>query len=210
MIDGKIVSSIGDFAFYGQSRLRQVGLPSGLRNIGLSAFEGCLNLIDIVIPEGVTKIGEKAFKDNVRLYTVIFEGESKLVSIGDLAFSNCSSLERIELPASLESVNGSAFFGANVLEAITVRSTNKYFSSKDGVLFNIDADTLVVYPAGKYGEYTIPDTVKNIGVYAFALSKFKGIDLSGIESIGAAAFAYSRHESVDIPDSVTYMGAQAF
>ena len=120
MIDGKIVSSIGDFAFYGQSRLRQVGLPSGLRNIGLSAFEGCLNLIDIVIPEGVTKIGKKAFKDNVRLYTVIFEGESKLVSIGDLAFSNCSSLERIELPASLQSVNALAFLNSSSLEIITV------------------------------------------------------------------------------------------
>jgi uncharacterized repeat protein (TIGR02543 family) len=43
-IDGRVVSSIGDFAFAGQSRLRDVTLPSGLNNIGRYAFSDCSNL----------------------------------------------------------------------------------------------------------------------------------------------------------------------
>jgi len=46
-IEGKVVSSIGDFAFSGQTRLRQVNLPSGLTHIGLSAFKNCNNLISM-------------------------------------------------------------------------------------------------------------------------------------------------------------------
>ena len=41
------------------------------------------------------------------------------------------------------------------------------YSSVDGVLFNKSQTTLIQYPGGKAGSYTIPDSVTNIGDYAF-------------------------------------------
>ena len=81
-IEGRVVSSIGDGAFAGETKLREVGLPSGLTHIGLSAFAGCSNLVSMYIPENVTEIEASAFAECVRLSTIAFVGRSQLLSIG--------------------------------------------------------------------------------------------------------------------------------
>jgi len=210
MIDGKIVSSIGEGAFAGETRLREVILPKELKRIRRSAFEGCNNLVHIDLPDTVTEIAEKAFFNNVRLSYVGIGGNSQLQSIGNFAFSNCVKLQRFELPANVASVNGSAFFGATNLTAFTVRAGNKNFTAKDGVLFNYTQSTLVAYPAGLRGEYTIPTSVLAIGDYAFGYARFDGINLDTVQIIGSNAFANSELESIIIPDTVTSMGESAF
>lgn len=210
MIDGKIVSSIGEEAFKSETRLREVILPKELKRIRRSAFEGCNNLVHIDLPDTVIEIGEKAFYNNVRLSYVGIGGNSQLESIGNFAFSNCAKLQRFELPASVVSVNGSAFYGAINLTAFTVRAGNKNFTAKDGVLFNYTQSTLVAYPAGLRTEYTIPATVLTIGDYAFGYMRFAGINLGNVQTIGNYSFANSELESIVIPDTVTAMGVSAF
>ena len=190
-IDGRVVSSIGDFAFSGQSRLREVGLPSGLNNIGRYAFENCANLISIEIPEGVKTIGECAFRNNTRLSSVAFLGNSKLTTIGDFAFQACASLEKIELPASLTGVNGSTFYGATALHTISVQKGNSSFASIDGVLFNLSGSNLIAYPASHATSYTLPSQTTAISTYAFAFAKIYSIDLANVMSIGDSAFVNS-------------------
>ena len=63
---------------------------------------------------------------------------------------------------------------------------NSVYSSVDGVLFNKSQTTLIQYPGGKAGSYTIPNSVTSIGDYAF----------SGCTSL----------TSVTIPNSVTSIG----
>ena len=208
-IEGKVVSSIGDFTFAGQTRLREVTLPSGLTNIGLSAFSGCSNLVTMQIPAKVTKIGESAFADNVRLHTVGFSG-SKLTDIGAFAFSGCGSLEQIELPSSVKTVDGSAFYGTTAMQSIGVQSGNGYFASTDGVLFTKDGSKLVAYPAGRDGVYAIPGSCTTVGNYAFGFAKLSSIDLKSAKTIGKAAFAHSSLETLAIPGGVTSVGAEAF
>lgn len=58
----------------------------------------------ITIPDTVTEIGKYAFYDAVRLPGVIFGKDSQLESIGDYAFSGCTSLTGVELPDSLTTV----------------------------------------------------------------------------------------------------------
>lgn len=209
-VDGKVVSSIGEEAFKGQTRLREVILPAQLKHIRRSAFEGCNNLAYIEIPDTVVSIGESAFFDNVRLSYVTFGNNSQLTAVEEMAFANCTGLARFELPASLTDMDGSAFFGATNLSELTVRRGNTAFVSKGGVLFNDTGSTLVCYPAGLGGEYTIPDHAAYIGNYAFGYTKLLQIDLSHVQSIGRYAFAYSALESVVIPDSVQFMGNGAF
>lgn len=210
-IEGRVVSSIGDFAFAGETNLREVGLPSGLRHIGLNAFAGCYNLVSMYIPENVTEIEVGAFANCVRLSTVAFTGQSKLLTIGNFAFEGCGKLRTIELPATLQSVNGTAFKGTSALISIRVQSGNQYFKSEDGVLFDISGETLVAYPAAHGTTYEIPESVKTVGIYAFYGSKVLFMDLgSTVERIETSAFESSSVLAAHIPDSVTFLGQKAF
>ena len=210
-IEGKAVSSIGEFAFKGETRLREVRLPSRLRRIRTGAFAGCTNLYKIDIPASVTEIGASAFLDATRLGTLAIPADSNLISIGDNAFKNCAKLRRVDLPASLESVNGSAFLGTTSNMEINVASKNKHFVSIDGVLFNYTKSMIVAYPAGRTAaSYTVPEKVRCIGSCAFAYTKASSVDLGSVTKIGGSAFAASSLSAVIIPDTVISMGNGAF
>ena len=209
-IEGKAVSSIGEFAFEGETRLREVRLPSRLRRIRTGAFAGCTNLYKIDIPASVTEIGASAFSNAVRLGTLAIPADSNLISIGDNAFANCTKLRRVDLPASLKSVNGSAFFGTTSNMEINVASKNKHFVSIDGVLFNYTKSMIVAYPAGRTAAYTVPENVRYIGSCAFAYTKASLVDLGSVTEIGDSAFAASSLSAIVIPDTVISMGSGAF
>lgn len=209
-IEGKAVSSIGEFAFEGETRLREVRLPSRLRRIRTGAFAGCTNLYKIDIPASVTEIGASAFSNAVRLGTFAIPADSNLISIGDNAFANCTKLRRVDLPASLKSVNGSVFFGTTSNMEINVASKNKHFVSIDGVLFNYTKSMIVAYPAGRTAAYTVPENVRYIGSCAFAYTKASLVDLGNVTEIGGSAFAASSLSAVVIPDTVISMGEYAF
>ena len=209
-IEGKAVSSIGEFAFKGETRLREVRLPSRLRRIRTGAFAGCTNLYKIDIPASVTEIGASAFSNAVRLGTLAIPADSNLISIGDNAFANCTKLRRVDLPASLKSVNGSAFFGTASNMEINVAPKNKHFVSIDGVLFNYTKSMIVAYPAGRTAAYTVPENVRYIGSCAFAYTKASSVDLGSVTEIGGSAFAVSSLSAVVIPDTVISMGEYAF
>ena len=208
-IDGKIVSSIGDFAFDGQSRLRQVNLPDGLTNIGKSAFRKCNNLLEMQLPDGVKTIGEYAFAYNIRLHSIGMNENIALENIGDFAFAG-SGLTRFNVPENVKSLNGSAFYGATSLKNFTVSQENENFTASSGVLFNKTKSKIVAFPAGVSASYALLESVTEIGDYAFGYAGFQDVDLNNVQSIGSSAFAYSALESVVIPDTVIFMGESAF
>ena len=209
-IENKTVSSIGDFAFTGQTRLREVNLPRGLKKIGLNAFANCSNLLTISIPDGVEEIGENTFANDSRLNSVTFGQSSKLKTIGDFAFQNCG-LFNFELPASVESVNGSAFVGCTRLLNYSVRKGNKSFIAPSGVLYSTTKSTLVAFPAGKnVSAYTLPDETLTVGTCAFAYAKIKTINLNNAQTIEDSAFLRASLTSLSIPDGVTVLGKSAF
>ncbi|SDB36726.1 Leucine rich repeat-containing protein [Ruminococcaceae bacterium FB2012] len=60
-IDGKKVTSIGEFAFSKCTSLTDIVIPDSVKNISSNAFLRCKNLTIITIPESVTSIGFDAF-----------------------------------------------------------------------------------------------------------------------------------------------------
>ena len=68
------VTSIGDLAFYGFSKLTKVTFPSTLTSIGSDTFMSCTALTEITIPASVTSMGNDAFS-NSRLTKIVFEGK---------------------------------------------------------------------------------------------------------------------------------------
>ena len=137
-----------------------------------------------------------------------------VTAIGERAFSGCSSLTSITIPASVTSVNNFMFSGCISLSNITVAESNENYASIEGVLYTKDETVLIQYPIGKTErEFTVPNTVTYIKMGAVSgCSNLTSVNMSeGITSIGS--FAFQRCvglTNITIPDSVTSIGAYAF
>jgi hypothetical protein len=168
----------------------------------------------VVIPaefEGipVVEIGEKAFSGNTAIRSVtIPEG---ITIIPKDAFDGCTGLTSITIPASVIRIgaNGNdaedAFDGCTGLTSITVAEANGVYSAEDSVLFNKDKTTLLLYPEGKNGSYTIPSSVTDIAYCAFdTCAKLTGVTIpNNVTSIGELAFYNCTGlTSITIPASV--------
>ena len=120
--------TIGGSMFY-KSKLKTVVIPASVTTIGNSAFEQCTSLISIDIPASVETIGAEAFQYCSSLATVTFEKGSQLKTIGDNypdsssnshgAFSGCTALTSIEIPASVETIEAAAFERCSKLTTVT-------------------------------------------------------------------------------------------
>lgn len=117
-IDGKKVTSIGEYAFRDCTSLTSITIPDGVTSIGYGAFEGCSNLTRISIPDSVTSIGESAFSYCWSLTSISIP--DSVTSIGYCTFSDCTSLTSINIPNSVTSIEGSAFKDCSSLTSINI------------------------------------------------------------------------------------------
>jgi len=82
-------------------------------------------LIRLMIDASVTKIDNKACYECIAVTEVVFH--NKVITIGRCAFSRCSTLERIELPAGLLRLEREAFRGCPSLRGeIVIPATVQY------------------------------------------------------------------------------------
>lgn len=66
----------------------------------------------------------------------------------------------------LASIGSMCFNYCHKLERFVVDEANPNFKGVDGVLYNKNVDTLVLYPQGRPdASFTMPETVKHIGPY---------------------------------------------
>ena len=200
------VTSIEDYAFAHNDRLKEITLPQSLTSIGKAVFFWCAALGKIAIPDGVT-------------------------SVGDNAFSTCVSLKELALGAELLSAGCGLTEFCVALEKITVSENNESFSGEGNCLTRKADNTVIAgcasskIPAGteQIGEYAFcgqtqlgaidfPDGLKKIGHYAFSCTGLKELKLPrGLQRIGSHAFGNCIElEYVQIPDSVTDVGSKAF
>lgn len=124
---------------------------------------------DLVIPaqiDGKPVVGAYLQSDKENKITSLKMPDS-IKAIGCGAFGGFAALTNVSLGAGLESVGANVFTGSERLEKFEVPEENKHFSTQDGVLFNKDKTTLVRFPPGKGGSYTIPEGTKEIAAQAF-------------------------------------------
>ena len=144
--------------------------------VGKAMLASCEKLKRIVLPLQTTKIEADAFR-------------------------NCSSLRTIEVPMLVESIETSA--GCTALAEINVQAGNSHYSSKDGVLLSGDGKSILWFPMGKEGEYTLPSTVTTVGDYAFRNCRIETFHFAdGLKSIGKYAFYNSSVKEVSLPSTV--------
>ena len=133
--------------------------------IGVMAFDGCRALKRIELPEG-------------------------LIEIESGVFQCCTQFERLVIPSSVTKIAEGFAPLCDSLKEIKVEEGNRFYTSKDGVLFTKDIKTLVCVPGGYTGwKYTISD---------------------GITRVGSSALNGCKIEVVVIPESVSVIGEHAF
>ncbi len=186
-IEGLPVAAVGMSSFYGNATLKSISIPDTVEVIDRKAFLGCKNLSEITIPANVYAINEGAFYD-------------------------CSGLSSITIPKNVTTIGEMVVLGCSNLTGIHVDADNPRFVSKEGVLFSKDMKTLIACPGGKEGHYDVPNGVTAIGSEAFyACSKLTSIKLpDSLKELGAWAFHSSGIVSIDIPGRVKSIPQGAF
>ena len=209
------INGTGDMYYFGISpwdnlNVTTVKIEEGVTSIGVGAFSFCHSLTSITIPDSVTIIGSQAFRDCTNLTNIVIP--SMVTSVDDEAFYGCENLTNITIPSNASSIGNEVFGGCTKLKRIDVDDSNKDFISSDGVLFDQDKTKLLAFPGGKKGSYTIPNSVNEVGAYAFSrCDNLTNVTIpDSVISIGEHAFFGTSLTNVLIPFSVTSIGTGAF
>lgn len=160
---------------------------TGIGNGGWWIFESYIRLETVELPDSVKWIDDRVFRNCTALTSVTLS--AGLRNIGASAFEG-TCLTSLTLPAGLTKIGASAFARCDQLESIAVAAGNAAFKAVDGVVFSADGKTLVLYPSGRRGAYTVPAGTETIGDSAFSGARgLTELTLpAGLREIGRSAF----------------------
>lgn len=144
-----------------QDTVGEYVVPEGIIRIRNYAFDGCRHITSVKMPDSVRSIEWYAFKDCTSLESVSISPNVDF--IGAHAFDGCAKLKSFFIPASVRIINDRVLRGCTSLSKIEVAEDNKYFASKDGMLYSKDMTTLIKCPS-KIGmcDVVIPEGVTTI------------------------------------------------
>lgn len=208
----KVVDSsfvyVGNTAFK-DSKLEEISIPSVPEYFGYNVFEGTPFLENAVYDEdGVfyyDNILIATQKDSDKNYYEIKEGTT-VIAGGAFVWA---SLEEVYIPASVETMNGSAFSHSSNLKTFTLDSNNEHFGIYDEVvLYDIDRIKLIAFPpAAEIICYGIPDGVEEIGAFAFNnVKKLRCVHIpSTVRTVGEYAFGAQNFKHIS---KVQYQGLE--
>lgn len=140
-------------------------------------------------------------------------GDAVTKIIGGRFFAD-EALTSVYIPESVIEISIDAFFAAPNLTSINISPNNTVYASVDGVLYNKDFTTLIMYPVAKADKaFKIPATVTTIGTGAFAgATNLKDVSIpASVQTIEMSAFrSCSALTSITIPEGVTTVANQTF
>ena len=167
------VTSVGESAFWGCSRLTSVTIPDGVTSVGDFAFAGS-SIKNVVIPNSVVSIGQNAFyRSNIESVTI----PQAVTRLENEVFCNCEHLKSVLLPESVTHILRSAFNGCSVLKSIVI---------PNGVI-SIGASA---FCGSGLEKIVLPESVTSIGDHAFKYcTRLESVELpDSVTDIGVGAF----------------------
>lgn len=203
---------IADSVFSRRS-LREITLPDSLKYIGNDAF-WYSELTKINGGKNVKACGEDVIV-NTNLEREINKSSSGVLTIGKcIAAVSKKYKGKLKIDKSIEAAAPDAFNGCKSLNAFSVSESNKYFCSKNGVLFNKKMTALISYPRSKKDKkYAVPRGVKVLKKRAFYANRYlEKISIAGkVKTIEEGCF-YSCNalKSVKLGKSIKVIEYDAF
>ena len=186
------MESIPDHLFAGCKNLKEIKIYSDISSIDSYSFDSCSNLTTIVIQDSFKNIGDWAFNNCKKLSSINIP--EKLNSIGDYAFSGCENLTNITIPEGITNIGNNAFMNTSFEKNLPYGPI--YFkkilykikeNAGETTVCNIKDGTTTISNGAfeqipNLKEVTIPNSVTNIGDYAFAYCGLKIITYKGTQS----------------------------
>jgi BspA type Leucine rich repeat region (6 copies) len=156
---------------------------------------------DVTIPDTinglrVTTIGDAAFYQIEDLTSVTIG--TNVTTIADNAIFQCPSLTSVTIPGSVTNIGQGPFIDCQSLTVIAVSAANSHYTNVNQLLFNKAQTSLIQFPDGIGGSYTLPAAVTNIG------TAFVGNTLTTI-SVNSANLFFSSTNGVLFDKSQTQL-----
>lgn len=189
--DGCEITSIGEEAFY-NNVISELHLPATVTTLGAGAFYYSRAMTDLYLPVSLESISDQCFfyAENLTAIHWVGEGAPRLVSIGNEAFRFAFALPEIEIPAAVTSIGDNAFSGCSALETVTVPAASKlatvgkeafYLCSKLGALAL--PGTLVSIGEYAFSETGIETLTFAEGTEPLSIGQFAFYGCNGLESV---------------------------
>ena len=165
-LSGITNTTLPDKAFQDKATLIDIKLPDNLTAIPDYAFDAC-KFTSIDIPNSVVSIGNSAFYECTSLKEVSLS--ENLTSIGSKAFYGCSALGSITIPGSVVSMKGQSFYGCDALKQVNIEDIGKWCA----ITFSSASANPLYYVNSFYmdnqlvTDLVIPDNVTSVSEYAF-------------------------------------------
>ncbi len=195
------LKTIPSKAFEKSQSLEEIIFPTNLQTISDHAFHES-GLQKVTIPETVTSIGNYAFQSCQNMTSLDFEGTNKNLTLGQYAFSGCSSLRILILNRSME-VGSSCFTGCASLQQLTIANDpSKKISIKDNAFSGFIHLSSV----------TFGSSLKEIGTSAFQGTGITKADLSNCTNLTSVkGFDNCKNlTTVILPESCKEIGDRCF
>jgi hypothetical protein len=182
--------------------LTSITIPDSVTSIGDGAFENCTSMTTIEVGAGnanYSDVNGVFFNKEKTLLLDYPQGRTganytipdSVTSIGERAFSACTSLTSITIPDSVTTIGNGTFYNCTSLTSITI--PDSVTSIPNWAFYSCTGLTSI----------TIPDSVTSIGDYAFYFcSSLTSITIpDSVTSIGIQAF-----KNCSSLTSITFMG----
>ncbi|MCM1533551.1 MAG: leucine-rich repeat domain-containing protein [Corallococcus sp.] len=178
------INAIADNAFYGCTSLTSADLTKSNMSlaftVGKNAFSRCTELETVTLPDKIYTVGN---------------------SIGEHAFSYCPSLTSVTVTDSFNDLGAYAFYGCTSLPSITLPDSIKVIKNSTFAKCS-ELET--------FSGATKLQSIQESAFEETAISDFNLAQYDKLVYIGNRAFRSTEFTSVTVPDSVTYIGTQAF
>lgn len=258
----KSLRTIGDRAFLGlsaESLITKIEIPEGVTSIGEESFYYIPSVKEIVIPSTLKEIGTKAFGLSTSLARITISDDNKYFTTASNILYTKDMTELVYYPEAIKStsydmpntitkVRANALYGNQNLTSISLSSSLKEVERRGlAALFNVTSLPLHKTQLETIGELAfsentsvtaiiLPETVKTLGAGAFYKNsslqsftfradyeelpdeffsncpKLTAVDLpKSLKSIGKSAFyGCSSLTRITIPNGVATIGEAAF
>lgn len=204
------VTSISAFAFYNCNSITGITIPSGVQSIGDNAFYGCGALETINWNATACQIAgsyTKPIFDSCSNVSAINFGNN-VAYIPDYTFSGCTNITTIIIPDSVKGIGYGSFIGCPIETAtIPAVACNYIDNSSLKTVIITSGDSIAqnaFYGSRSLTSITIPDSVTNIGEYAFGTCNL----LEGIKYTGNIASWCGISGLDNLNHSKVYIGNQ--